>query len=474
MTALCDLGVVAAAEAIRRGDISAEALAVALLKRAESLAALNAFTALEPSRVLQAARAADRARSAGAPLGPLHGVPIALKDNIDTAELPTSAGTPLLRDHRPRRNAAVAQALFDAGAILFGKAGMHELAFGITSNNTAFGAIHNPYDQSRIPGGSSGGSGAAVAARMVPASIGSDTGGSVRIPAAFCGVFGFRPTLRRWSQAGIVPIAATRDTAGPLSRYVADLALLDAVVTGAAPQLEAVALDGLRFGIPRKFFWDDLEAETRRLCEAALDALKSAGAVLVEAELPDVAALDDAIGFAVALYEVRPGLDHYLHEHGLAFRFNDLAATAASPDVRGILASVLDPATAVSEAAYRAALAEHRPRLIEAYRRYFVSHRVDAMVFPTTPLPAPPIGDDATTMLNGRAAPTFLTVTRNSGPSSNAGLPGISVPVGLTAAGLPVGLEFDGPAGGDRRLLAVAQALEKIFPPLAAPRSVAG
>ena len=239
MTELCDLGVVAATEAIRRGDISAEALAAALLKRAESLAALNAFTALEPARALEAARAADRARSAGAPLGPLHGVPIALKDNIDTADLPTSAGTPLLRDHRPRRNAAVAQALFGAGAILFGKAGMHELAFGITSNNAAFGAIRNPYDHSRIPGGSSGGSGAAVGARILPASIGSDTGGSVRIPAAFCGVFGFRPTLQRWSQAGIVPIAATRDTAGPLARCVADLALLDAVVTGVAPQLEA-------------------------------------------------------------------------------------------------------------------------------------------------------------------------------------------------------------------------------------------
>ena len=169
--------------------------------------------------------------------------------------------------------------------------------------------------------------------------------------------------------------------------------------------------------------------------------------MLVEAELPDVAALDDAIGFAVALYEVRPGLDRYLREQGLALRFNDLAAGAASPDVRGILASVLDPATAVSEAAYRAALAQHRPRLIEGYRRYFASHRVDAMVFPTTPLPAPPIGDDATTMLNGRAAPTFLTVTRNCGPSSNAGLPGISVPVGLTAAGLPVGLGIRWPRG---------------------------
>lgn len=179
---LHDLGVVEAAAAISRGEITAEALATTLLRRAEALRALNAFVTLDADRVLSAARAADKKRSSGARLGPLHGVPIAIKDNIDTADMPTAAGTPALRAHRPMANAPVVQALIDAGAIVFGKVGMHELAFGVTCNNAAFGPIRNPFDPQRVPGGSSGGSGAAVGARLAPAAIGTDTGGSFAFP----------------------------------------------------------------------------------------------------------------------------------------------------------------------------------------------------------------------------------------------------------------------------------------------------
>ncbi|MGO4711955.1 indoleacetamide hydrolase [Bradyrhizobium sp. 2TAF24] len=468
MKAYHELDVVAAAQAIRAGEVTAEALTEALLARAQAHADLNAFTALDADQVRQAARAADRQRQAGGTLGPLHGVPIALKDNINTTALPTTAGTPALRQHRPKRNAPVAQALFDAGAILFGKTGMHELAFGITSNNGAFGAIRNPYDPTRIPGGSSGGSGAVVGARLVPASLGSDTGGSVRVPAAFCGAFGFRPSLLRWAQDGIVPISTTRDTAGPLARRAADLALIDSVVTGETPVSVPASLKGLRVGVPRTYFWEDIDSETRRLCEAALATMKEAGAVLIEADLPDVQALDEAVGFSVALYEVHRDLDRYLEKEGLNIRFADIVAGAASPDVKGILGSVLDPATAVPEAIYREARDTHRPRLIEAYRSYFAAG-IDVMAFPTTPLPAPPLGEDETITLNGRAVPTFITVVRNTGPSSNAGIPGVSIPVGLTAAGLPVGLELDAAAGRDCDLLACALALDTLLPPLPAP-----
>ena len=186
-----------------------------------------------PEQVRAAAAAADERRAGGGPLGPLHGVPLALKDNLDTADMPTTGGTPGLRGSRPARNAPVVQRLLDAGAIVFGKANLHELAYGITNNNAGFGAARNPYDRTRIPGGSSGGVGAAVGARIVPGGIGSDTGGSVRVPAALCGIVGFRPTTGRWPQAGIVPISHTRDTAGPMTRSVADCVLLDRVVTGA-------------------------------------------------------------------------------------------------------------------------------------------------------------------------------------------------------------------------------------------------
>ena len=213
MPKLHELGVAEAANAIRTGEIKAEALADALLARTAAHASLNAFITLDADRVRAAAREADRQRASGASLGKLHGVPLALKDNLDTAEYRTSGGTPGLAGHRPKRNAVIVEALLDAGAIALGKCNLHELAYGITNNNAAFGPARNPYAPDRIPGASSGGTGVAVAARLAPGGIGTDTGGSVRIPAALCGIVGLRPTTGRWSQAGIVPISHTRDTA---------------------------------------------------------------------------------------------------------------------------------------------------------------------------------------------------------------------------------------------------------------------
>src|SRR5262245_59379393 len=209
---LAELTVLGAAAALASGAATSEALADALLARASALKDLNAFISQDPERVRAAARAADKARAAGGARGALHGVPIALKDNIDTTESPTTGGTPGLKGHRPSRNAPVAESLFRAGAILLGKTNLHELAYGVTNNNGAFGPARNPWNRRLIPGGSSGGTGVAVAARLAPAGLGSDTGGSVRIPAALCGCVGFRPTTKRYSQAGIVPISHTRDT----------------------------------------------------------------------------------------------------------------------------------------------------------------------------------------------------------------------------------------------------------------------
>src|SRR5256885_1675163 len=203
---LTSLTIGEAAAAMQRAELTATAYADALLARAAACGALNAFIHHDPAQVRAAARAADVLRASGARLGPLHGIPLALKDNLDTAGIATTGGTPALRGHVPARNAPVVQRLVDAGAIVFGKTNLHELAYGITNNNAAFGAACNPYDRTRIPGASSGGTGAAVGARVVPGGIGSDTGGSVRIPAALCGIVGFRPSPGRWLQAGIVPI----------------------------------------------------------------------------------------------------------------------------------------------------------------------------------------------------------------------------------------------------------------------------
>ena len=257
---LLELSAVEAVALLRSGELSAECYAEVLIAQCHRHADLNAFIHFDAQRTLEAARDADRTRGA-APAGPLHGLPVVIKDNIDVAGLPTTAGTPALRANRPRASAPVAEALFRAGALLLGKTNMHELADGITSNNAAFGAVRNPYAPTMIPGGSSGGTAAAVAARMCPAGLGTDTGGSVRIPAALCGIVGLRPSAGRYPGAGIVPISHTRDTAGPIARGVADVALIDSVITQTQAPVPVPALKGVRIGVPRIPFYEDLDPE---------------------------------------------------------------------------------------------------------------------------------------------------------------------------------------------------------------------
>ncbi|HYD04193.1 MAG TPA: amidase family protein, partial [Reyranella sp.] len=206
---------------MRAGDIRAEAYARALLDRADATRHLNTLISLDRAQVMAAAHQADSGRARGVPTGALHGLPVLIKDNINTAALGTTAGTPSLAESRPKLDAEIVAKLLGAGGMVFAKANMHELAFGVTSNNPRFGAVRNPYDLQMIPGGSSGGNAAAVAARLTPAGVGTDTGGSTRIPAALCGIVGFRPTIGRYpgrTNADVVPISHTRDTPGPMAR----------------------------------------------------------------------------------------------------------------------------------------------------------------------------------------------------------------------------------------------------------------
>jgi mandelamide amidase len=465
---LLELSATEAIRSMRAGELTCEHYAEALLAQCTRNSALNAFIWLNSDGLLEATRAGDTQGSKRDPAA-LRGLPLVLKDNIATQHAVTTAGTPALRAHRPRTDAPVAGSLFSAGALLLGKTNMHELAFGITSNNAAFGSVRNPYDPVMIPGGSSGGTAAAIAARMCPAGLGTDTGGSVRIPAALCGIVGLRTSVGRYSLEGVVPLSHTRDTVGPMARSIADLVLLDDVITGGAEAFMPATLRGLRLGVPRGYFYENLDAELTPVIEEALRKLRQEGCVLVEADLPDIESLS-AISGRLSYYECIADLSNYLAEHHPSLTAAQVVGQIASADVRELYEVYALGSEAPTSAWYRHAMAHDRPALQAAYRDYFRHNDVAAMAFPTTVLPARPIGEDVEVALNGTTVPTFQTYVRNTRPVTAAGLPGLSIPVGLTASGLPVGLELDAPAGHDRRLLAIGAAVENVFGGLAAPR----
>jgi mandelamide amidase len=465
-----------AARLIREGRVSSVELTRALLRRIRANRDLNAFITVDEDAALKAAQRADRERENCEPreLGALHGVPLVLKDNIHVAGLPNTAGTPGLRKFVPHENAPVTQALLDAGAIVLGKTNMHELAAGITSNNAAFGAVKTPYDRTRFAGGSSGGTGSAVGARLAPGGLGTDTGGSVRIPAALNGIAGLRPTLKRYSQVGITPLAATRDTAGPMARTVADLVLLDSVITRDWRPVRPQSAHGIRLGVVREMF-ENLDAETAALTAKALEKLRRAGVTLVDARMDGLADLDGKVSFPVVFFEANRDLTAYLSDYHTGITLDQLASQIASPDVKGIFeGAVLTGAPgAIPRSVYDAAITVYRPQLQKLYADTFANYSIDGIIFPTTPLPASPaVGSDDVVDLNGTKVPTLLTYIRNTDPGSNAGVPGLSLPMALTKAGLPLGIEIDGPAGSDRKLLAIGLTLERILGRLPPPRGL--
>ena len=470
-TPTIDLSATEAVAAMRRGDLSAEDYAAALLDRCKLTRDLNAFITLEPERVLEAARAADRLLASGAEPGPLHGLPIPVKDSVNTKDYPTTAGTRALRSFYPAEDAELVRRLTDAGAIVMGKTNIHELSFGFTSNNLAFGAVRNPYDKSRIPGGSSGGTAVAVAARMAPIGIAEDTQGSIRVPAAMCGIYGFRPTHGRYPNQGVVPITPLFDQVGPHARNVADLALFDHVITGEAMADAPATLAGIRLGVAREFYFDRLDSEVERITETALQALSDAGAELVEADVPDLARLIGLTTAPIELYHFMPMLTRYLADFDTGVTFEEVVEQA-SVDIRDAFAESVLPGAefAVTEEDFIAARDVHLPALRETLGDYFGSNDLDAMVFPAAQIAAPPIGHDTVTELNGRTVRFEPIISRNISPGSTAGLPGLITPASLNSEGLPVCLELDGPAGSDTRLLAIGRAVENVLGHLPPPR----
>jgi indoleacetamide hydrolase len=462
-----------AAADLRAGKVTSTALTTEALARAKSKADLNAFVTLDEAGALKAAAAYDAAGDKTKPLG---GVPIVIKDNIEVAGLPCSAGTPALKNYIPRADAPVVAKLRAAGAIIIGKTSMHELAFGISGYNTAFktGAefgVRNAYDRSLIAGGSSSGTGAALGARIVAAGLGTDTGGSVRVPAALNGCASLRPTLGRYPQGGIAPISHTRDTAGPMAATMADVALLDRVIAG-GDEITPADLAGVRIGIVKTML-TNLDADTDAAFQAAVAKLKAQGVTIVEIEMPQLAELNGQISFPVALYEAYDDLVAYLAHTGTGLSVEALAQEISSADVKGTYDDLVIPrklpapdGTLVdAKPIYDAAIEIARPALQALYSKTFADHRLDAIAFPTTPRVAIPSNPESSTPEN------FGLFIQNTDPGSNAGIPGVQIPIALGATSkLPIGLELDGPAGSDRRLLAIGMALDAVFGRLPPPR----
>jgi len=469
-----------AAEHIRDGSLTAEDYASALLVNCRVNAGLNAFTYLDEERVLDAARRADSMRAGGEPLPMLAGMPIAVKDNIDTPGFPTSAGTLALKGNQPGASAPVVAALLRHGAYVFAKTNMHELAGGGTSSNPSFGAVGNPYDPTRVAGGSSGGTAAAIAGRMVPLGLGTDTAGSVRIPSAFCGTTALRPTSVggiRYSLDGVVPLAFDLDTIGPMARSVADLGLMHAAISGVA-RPPAVKLAGVRIGIPQQHYWEGLDSEVERVCKSALAQLEAAGATVVSVDVSSYLSLADQTFWTLIGAGMRDDLAVYFQRHAINLDAKAVIDAIASQDTHRMFHMAQEaPPTAELVAMARGAT---RARIAGSYRDIFRAHGLTTIAFPTEPLTAPRINADGDRFeeeieVGGKKVSKLDILIHNTRFTCALGVPGLSLPAGLSSSGLPVGLEFDGLAGDDSRLLGLGLAVEaelgRLPPP---PRVVAG
>ena len=426
---------------------------------------LNSYITVTSDLALKQAKKAETELSGRKPdrdRGPLHGIPISLKDNICTEDIRTTAGSRILGKFIPQHDAAIVAKLKEAGAVILGKTNMHEFAYGVTSNNPHYGPVHNPWDLSRIPGGSSGGSAAAVSAGLCYGSIGSDTGGSIRIPASLCGVVGLKPTLGRVSVEGVIPLSPKLDCVGPLARSVHDAALLlepilQRVKGEPSPRtLEKSPAKPRKFtlGIPKQFFLDVVSQDVYSVFDEAIRILKKQGARLKEISVSLLKETEDA-GNQIAWAEAT-------HYHQQAGWFPSRSADYGD-DVR----SRLEMGTKVSATVYLSAL-ELREKFIQQFHLALQDAGVDALAVPTTPITAPLIGQEAI-HLGDKDHSTRALLLRPNRPANLAGVPAISIPCGFTAENLPVGLQLIGAVADERLLLQIAHAFERAHPPQRRP-----
>ena len=438
---------------LRKRKLSPVELVDEALARIESgNPGLNAFLTIVAEDARRGARLAERALRRGIARGPLHGIPISLKDNFWTRGIRTTAGSKILSQFVPDKDSDVTSRLAHSGAILLGKTNMHEFAYGITNENPHYGPVRNPWAQERISGGSSGGSAAAVATGMGFASMGTDTGGSIRIPASLCGIVGLKPTYGLVSFADVVPLAETLDHAGPLGRSVTDVCITLQAVAGKFPKgarapdyrkLRQSIPRRFRLGWPKEYFFDRVDVEVRQAIDAAAKVMESAGARFEDISLPHLAeSVEPSTNIAMA------EATRYHESQG----YFPARAAEYGADVR----KRLELGREVRAVDYLNAFAVKREIEKEFQTAYA---RVDAIIAPTLPIAAPRLGENEVT-IEGEKESVRSALVRLNRPANLTGDPAISIPCGFTRAGLPIGLQLIGPHWSEARLFAIALAYE--------------
>jgi aspartyl-tRNA(Asn)/glutamyl-tRNA(Gln) amidotransferase subunit A len=436
---------------VKRGEVKSEKLTEQCLAQIEELnPKLNAFITVTADAALARARQADHEIAAGRRIGPLHGIPISLKDLIDQQGVRTTAGSLVRADHVATEDAVVTRRLREAGAVFVGKTNLHEFAFGTTSEDSGFGPARNPHDPSRSPGGSSGGSAAAVASGMSLGTVGTDTGGSIRIPAAACGVVGLKPEWGHLSASGVVPLSRQLDHVGPLAASVADAWLLYNAMQPASDQigdeLDPALLKDLRFGKLSGYFFDRLDADVERGVLDTIERLRSRGARIVDVTLPHA---DDMA--AIYLHLVFGDAAEY-HARTLASRPQDYTTPVR---LRLEMARYVLAEDYIRALRGKALITREVDRALDG---------VDALVLPALAVPAPPIG--AVTMpVKGGSDVVRTLMLRCTQPFNLSGHPAISIPCGRTRDGLPIGVQLVGHKGRTPALVQVALATEAAITP---------
>ncbi|MFN8475120.1 MAG: amidase [Anaerolineae bacterium] len=460
MTELTRLTIEHLAPRLATGEVSPTEVTQAYLDRiAAHDPELNAYIRVTPESALAEAQAAEKDIRRGAYRGPLHGIPIALKDLFDVAGVPTTAASAFFMDNVPSEDAPSVARLRAAGAVILGKLNIHEMAYGVSGDSSAFGPTRNPWDPTRMPGGSSGGSGAAVAARLCAAATGSDTGGSIRIPSALCGVVGLKPTYGRVSNRGVLPLSYSLDHVGPMARSVYDVAVVLQAMSGYD------AADPASVDRPVPSFTADLNRGVRGLTVAldpgyslagatrevlnglheTLDTLARLGARIVEVSLPRLA---DANRAALDLLNAEASA---LHEERLKTQLDRFQPDVGARLQLGFKVSGLDVARALRV----------RTELMVDFRRVFET--ADAFIAPGCAVPAPPIGASEVD-IDGQTVGAREAIARYTRPFNLAGLPALSIPSGFTSEGLPVGVQLVGAWWEEATLLRIGRALEGTRP----------